>query len=93
MLDYLWADLPIFINQGDEVAALVAKHGLGIVPQSNNPAELCRELLAYVRDRSRRHAAVAGIRKIKDQFRWRLAVDPLQQFCRTLREAVAPAAD
>jgi hypothetical protein len=92
-LDYLWADLPIFINQGDEVADLVAKYGLGIVPQSNDPADLCRELLAYLHDGSRRETAVAGIRKIKDQFRWPSAVAPLQQFCRALRDAPAPAAD
>jgi SAM-dependent methyltransferase len=92
-LDYLWADLPIFINEGDETAALVEKHGLGIVVRSNDPAELCSELLAYLRDGSRRQAAVAGIRKIKSQFRWKSAVAPLQQFCRSLRDAPAPGAD
>lgn len=80
-LDYLWANLPIFINRGDEIGELVARHGIGIVADSNDPAELQRVLLDYVRDPARRERAVAAVREVKKNFLWSSTVRPILRFC------------
>lgn len=80
-LDYLWANLPIFINRGDEIGELVARHGIGIVADSNDPDELQRVLLDYVRDPARRERAVAAVREVKKNFLWSSTVRPILRFC------------
>jgi glycosyltransferase involved in cell wall biosynthesis len=80
-LDYLWANLPIFINRGDEIGELVARHGIGIVAESNDPAELQRVLLDYVRDPARRERTIAAVREVKKNFLWSSTVRPILRFC------------
>jgi glycosyltransferase involved in cell wall biosynthesis len=87
-LDYFWADLPLFINRGDEIATLVGQHGLGVVTETCNAEELRGALLGYARDRQRQQQTIAAVRQIKEQFRWSLAVRPLLEFCRSVGVAM-----
>lgn len=84
-LDYLWANLPILINQGDETAELVAQHGIGVVAESNRAEDLQRALLQYVRNDARRRQAVEAVRELRETFRWSSTVQPLLRFCQALR--------
>jgi glycosyltransferase involved in cell wall biosynthesis len=86
-LDYLWADLPLLINRGDDMADLAARHGLGVVPDTCDPDELAKRLLEYAGCPERQQAARQAIRAIKDRFRWRTVLRPLVDFCR--RHAVS----
>ncbi len=85
-LDYLWANLPIFINKGDETADLVAQHGIGVVADSSDPAELERSLLEYVQDEARRQRAVAAVRQVKREFLWSSTVQPILRFVQTVQQ-------
>jgi glycosyltransferase involved in cell wall biosynthesis len=86
-LDYLWADLPLLINRGDDMADLAARDGLGVVPDACEPDELAKRLLEYAGCPERQQAARQAIREIKDRFRWRTVLRPLVDFCR--RHAVS----
>lgn len=85
-LDYLWANLPIFINKGDETADLVAQHGIGVVADSSAPAELQRALLEYVQDDARRQRAVAAVRQVKKEFLWSSTIQPILRFVQTVQK-------
>lgn len=85
-LDYLWANLPIFINRGDEIGELVAQHGIGVVADSSDPAELQRALLDYVRDASRRRHAVAAVCQVKKEFLWSSTVQPILRFVQAVQK-------
>ena len=81
-MDYLWANLPILINRGDEIAEIVEPHGLGLVLNSSDASEICRSLLAYAGNASHSEAARQAIREQKARFQWSRMVQPLVNFCR-----------
>jgi len=81
-MDYLWANLPILINRGDEIAELVEQHGLGLLLDSSDASEICSSLLAYAGNASRIAAARQAIQQQKARFEWSRMVQPLVSFCR-----------
>jgi len=81
-MDYFWAGLPMLINRCDEIADLVERHGMGIVPQNDDPEHIRQALLDYVEDRPRQQHAAAAVAAIAAQFRWSQTVKPLVEFCR-----------
>ena len=81
-MDYLWVNLPILINRGDEIAEAVEPYGLGLVLDSSDPAAIGRSLVAYA-GYLLRSQAVRGDRPPESpRFQWSRMVQPLLHFCR-----------
>ena len=80
-LDYLWTNLPIFANQGDEISELVQRHGAGVIIESNAADQIEHALLEYVRDEAGQRRAAEAVGRLKQQLRWSSMVQPILRFC------------
>lgn len=79
-LDYIWAGLPLFINDGDEVSSLVRKEGLGLVTESADADCMAEALLRYADDKNLQEQAKGNLAGIRNQFLWSRMVNPLYQY-------------
>lgn len=81
-MDYLWAGLPIVCTEGDSLAEMVSKEGLGVVVPDGDPDAVAEALIDLASD----PAAIRGIRErihgVRQRFTWSRVVDPLKEFCR-----------
>jgi glycosyltransferase involved in cell wall biosynthesis len=81
MLDYFWAGRPVVGTEGDALANLIEREGLGRTVPAEDPqafADACRALLE---DRSAWSSAADRIAALRPSLTWSKAVEPLAAFC------------
>ncbi len=81
MLDCLWAGLPVVATQGDTLADLVAREGLGLTVPPGDPEALAAALARLLGDDARRAQAATAARDTARRFTWDRAARPLLGFC------------
>lgn len=84
VLDYIWAGLPILINEGDEWCELVRKQDLGLVVSGGSVDEWKDAILKLACDSDARNIKIANIQKVKTQYHWKKLVEPIVNYM-TLR--------
>jgi glycosyltransferase involved in cell wall biosynthesis len=82
ILDYLWADLPMVITEGDSMAELVDRERLGIVVPANDVEALEAALERVLFDDKFAKAARANVKRVATQFTWDRVLVPLVDFVR-----------
>ncbi|MCC5603685.1 methyltransferase domain-containing protein [Nostoc favosum] len=82
VLDYIWAGLPILMNEGDEWCELVRKHDLGLVVSGSSVDEWKDAILKLASDSEARSIKTANIEKIKPQYYWKRLVEPIVKYVR-----------
>ncbi|HEX4443444.1 MAG TPA: glycosyltransferase family 4 protein [Galbitalea sp.] len=82
ILDYLWADLPMVVTEGDSMADLVARESLGIVVQANDVDALEAALEKVLFDERFAKTARANVRRVAADFTWDRVLEPLVGFVR-----------
>lgn len=80
VLDYLWAGLPILINEGDEWAELVRRHDLGLVISSATVADWKDAILKLASDSKAMGRITANIEKLKPLYYWKRLVEPIVRY-------------
>jgi glycosyltransferase involved in cell wall biosynthesis len=86
-LDYLWAGLPVVSTQGDFFAELIENEGLGLtVPAEDVPA-LEEALYRLLTDEELGKKSRSQAGRVRQHFRWSVALEPLVRFCRQPRHA------
>lgn len=80
ILDYLWAELPMVVTEGDHFADLVAREGLGRVVPAEDPEALATAIEQVLYDEPFRAKARENIRRVRDAYRWSVVLDPLIRF-------------
>jgi SAM-dependent methyltransferase len=80
VLDYLWANCPLLINDGDEWAQTIRQHGLGLVLDDNCVELWTEAILRLCRDSEGKVRMQDNIARLKVQLRWTSCVEPLVQF-------------
>jgi glycosyltransferase involved in cell wall biosynthesis len=87
ILDYLWAELPMVVTEGDSFADLVEVEGLGlVVPAADGPA-LEEALERMVVDEEFVASARANVGRVRERFYWAHTLAPLVEFVREPRHA------
>jgi len=81
ILDYLKYELPIISTQGDYFSELVEKKELGMTVGSKDLDELSRAVLKMSRDSEQRQKMKQRIKKMKKEFYWEKASEPLVRYC------------
>lgn len=89
ILDYLWAELPIVLTEGDHFAELVAREGLGLVVPAEDEGALADALERILFDEEFRETAKANLRRVREEYTWPRVLAPLVSFVADPR----PAAD
>jgi glycosyltransferase involved in cell wall biosynthesis len=87
LLDYIWAGLPIVTTRGDAMSELVEQHHLGKVVDYGNVEQVADSLMELIGTPNPREVYRPGFEKVKGQFTWERAVEPLARFCAHPRPA------
>lgn len=80
ILDYLWADLPMVVTEGDHFAELIAREKLGIVVPPADVAALAAALETVLFDESFIAAARENIARVRADYEWGTVLAPLIDF-------------
>ncbi|HEY0258765.1 MAG TPA: glycosyltransferase [Lacisediminihabitans sp.] len=80
ILDYLWAELPMVVTEGDTFAELVAEEGLGIVVPSGDVEALATALERILFDEEFISRSRDNIRRVRERFFWENTLAPLVDF-------------
>ena len=80
VLDYLWAELPMVLTEGDHFADLVEKENLGVVVPADDVEALAAALKKVLTNESFRVKAKANIRRVREQYRWANTLQPLLRY-------------
>jgi hypothetical protein len=87
ILDYLWAELPMVVTEGDHFAELVAAEKLGIVVASNDVAALASALEKVLFDETFIRATRKNIKRVRASYEWQRVLEPLVDFVANPRHA------
>jgi len=80
VLDYLWADLPVIISEGDAMADLVKNHNLGRVVKSSDPASIAQAVLELLDHPDEYSKIKKNIQNFKPQLNWENTIIPIHAF-------------
>lgn len=80
ILDYLWAELPVVVTEGDHFAELVAAESLGIVVPAEDVDKLADALERILFDSALIAEAKSNIRRVRERYYWHLTLAPLINF-------------
>ncbi|MEP6480451.1 MAG: glycosyltransferase, partial [Rhodoglobus sp.] len=80
ILDYLWAELPMVVTDGDHFADLIRAENLGIVVEAGNVSELADALEKVLFDPEFAAEAKRNIARVRERYYWATALAPLVDF-------------
>ena len=80
VLDYLWAELPMVLTEGDHFADLVEKETLGVVVPADDVDALAAALKKVLTNEAFRKKATANINKVREHYRWEETLRPLLRY-------------
>lgn len=78
VLDYLWAGLPVVATEGDVLADLVKREGLGATVAPGDVEGWVVALRRLVADRAHRRRVGKRVSEVREQFRWRVVARGLE---------------
>lgn len=87
ILDYLWANLPMVVTEGDHFGDLVCSENLGIAVTAGNVEELTSALEKSLFDVGFRAEVIANVSRVRRQYFWDIVLEPLVSFVRAHRYA------
>jgi GT2 family glycosyltransferase/glycosyltransferase involved in cell wall biosynthesis len=80
ILDYLWAELPMVVTEGDHFAELVEREGLGIVVPTADVGALEAAIERVLYDEAFRLEVKANIARVRETYTWPAVLEPLVNF-------------
>jgi GT2 family glycosyltransferase len=87
ILDYLWAELPMVVTDGDHFAELIATEKLGVVVAAGDVAGLADALERVLFDDKFIAASRRNIRRVRSRYFWETALEPLVKFVKDAHPA------
>lgn len=82
ILDYLWAGLPIVTTEGDSFGDLVRTEGLGASVPEQDVDALVAEIGRLLYSEADTQLARENVARVREEFVWEQAMQPLLEFCR-----------
>ncbi len=80
--DYLWAELPIILNDCEAFADLVQEKKLGLVVKTGDAVDLAEKITRLSRDVRLRQDIKKNIRKFKQEIAWENTLAPIRRFAK-----------
>jgi glycosyltransferase involved in cell wall biosynthesis len=87
ILDYLWANLPMVVTEGDSFAELVTDEGLGIVVPAGDVAALESAIEKSLFDEGFAASTRANVARVRESFYWERTLAPLVNFVASAQHA------
>jgi glycosyltransferase involved in cell wall biosynthesis len=85
ILDYMWANLPMVVTEGDHFGDLVQEEKLGFSVKAGDVQGLSLALEAALFDEDLRETFKEHISQVRQQYFWDVALAPLTEFIDNLR--------
>jgi len=92
MLDYIWAGLPMVVTGGDETSELVTRYGLGEVVPPGDDEAIAAAIIRLLDTPDRRGVYRERFERVRPEFTWEKACEPIARFCEQPRLAPDRAA-
>jgi len=83
ILDYIWANLPIIISEGDGFSGIVERYNLGLVVKDSDADTVAEAILKLIDDRDFYNNCKKNLKDVAPDFYWDKLVEPLNRFCRS----------
>lgn len=80
ILDYLWAELPMVVTEGDHFAELIAAEELGVVVPAEDVEALAAGLERVLFNEEFILRARANIRRVREHYFWEKVLEPVVSF-------------
>jgi glycosyltransferase involved in cell wall biosynthesis len=80
ILDYLWAELPMVVTEGDHFGDLVVQEQLGIAVKAGDVQQLAQALESALFDEALRKKFKANLKKVRQMYFWDVVLEPLLAF-------------
>lgn len=80
ILDYLWAELPMVVTEGDHFGDLVESEKLGIAVPARNVTILRKALEKALFDQKFASQAKRNIARVREEYFWDVVLEPLTEF-------------
>ena len=90
VLDHIWAGLPTVATEGDAMADLIERRGIGRTAGFGDHEGFAAACLELLEPGPAREEAVAAVRALAPELRWSQAVRPLVDYCLHWRERPVP---
>lgn len=87
ILDYLWAELPMVVTEGDHFAELIATEKLGIVVPPEDVVALANALEKVLFDERFGAATRKNIKRVRKDYEWQNVLAPLVDFVASAQHA------
>lgn len=87
ILDYLWANLPMVVTEGDHFGDLVREKSLGVAVSAGNVEELEKALETMLFDEKFVNRAKKNIKEVRKEYFWDVVLRPLTSFVETASHA------
>jgi hypothetical protein len=78
--DYLWAKLPIILNDSEAFAEIIKKNELGLVAKTGNYLDLAEKILNLKNDKKLYSQIKNNIENFKKQISWNKTLTPLKNY-------------
>ncbi|MEM0231353.1 MAG: glycosyltransferase [Nitrososphaeria archaeon] len=78
----MWAGLPVICSEGDELAEIIKREGLGVVVKPKDPEVLANSIIRLLKNEQlRAEIAKNGQEYVFKNFSWEKVCKPLEDFC------------
>jgi hypothetical protein len=81
ILDYIWAGLPMVVTGGDETSELVMRYNLGEVVVPGDEEAIAAAILRLLDTPALREAYRESFERVRPNFAWENACEPIARFC------------
>lgn len=81
VLDYLWAELPLLLTEGDSFAALAVEEQLGSTVPAEDPDAMAKAMIELVSSNGNLAAARQRVTAIRSRFHWEHVLGPISAYC------------
>ncbi len=78
--DYLWAELPVILNDCEAFAPIIEAKGLGLVVKTGNGQDWVRKICELKRNKDLRNRIIRNIRDYKKELTWSKTLKPVEEY-------------
>lgn len=78
--DYLWAELPVILNDCEAFAPLIKEKGLGLVAKTGDARDWAGKIRELKNDKNLRDKIIKNIRKYKKELIWDKTLKPVEEY-------------
>lgn len=78
--DYLWAELPVILNDCEAFAPVIREKGLGLVVKTGDAGDWAKKIMEIRNNKKLKNEIIENIRAYKKELTWDKALKPIEKY-------------